>query len=589
MVAIRVQRRLAAILAMDVVGYSRLMAGNETATLGTLKALRKDVIDPNIAEQGGRTVKLMGDGALVEFPSVVDAVECAVTIQREVAGRNSGNAEDPKIVFRVGINLGDIIIDGDDIYGDGVNVAARLESLAEPGGICISGSVWEQVHGKVSISFTDLGERHVKNIDSPIRVFCAVLEQLPAAPNPVAATVTTIQLQDKPSVAVLPFVNMSGDPEQEYFADGLTEDIITALTRWRSFPVIARNSCFAYKGKAVDIKQAARDLGARYVLEGSVRKGGTRVRVTAQLIDGTRGDHVWAEKYDRNLDDIFEVQDEIVQRISAVVAPELDRAELERSTRKGPEDLDAWDLCLRAKLLLRQNTIAGNTGAREFFLRAIETQEDYADAYSGLAQSYNQDILIGTAGNRTVTATQAMEAARNAVQCDSASSWAHHELSTAYQWLNRLDDALDEARAAVELNPNDAYALHALGNKSDLAGDPKGIAYMESAQRLNPEDAQRHMHLTFLARAYLASGDPSAAADRARQAIGRQPDYVPARYLMGIALADLGRVEEARASLAKCNELSPGFVDSRRDWRPYADESRNERLRDGLCKASLAE
>ncbi|NQU69464.1 MAG: tetratricopeptide repeat protein, partial [Rhodospirillales bacterium] len=346
-----------------------------------------------------------------------------------------------------------------------------------------------------------------------------------------------------------------------------------------------RNSCFAYKDKVVDIKHAARDLGARYVLEGSVRKGGARVRITAQLIDGTNGHHVWAEKYDRNLDDIFEVQDEIVQRISAVVAPELDKAELERLTGKRSEDLDAWDLCLRAKSLLRQHTFAGNSGARDLFVRALETQEDYADAYSGLAQSYNQAILIGAAEDRAVTAIQAMEAARNAIRCDEASSWAHHELSTAYQWLNRLDDALDEARAAVDLNANDSYALHALGNKSDLAGDPNGIGYMERAQKLNPEDAQRHTHLTFLARAYVAAGDYAAAADRARQAIRRSPDYVAAHYVMGIALAHLDRREEAQASLAKCDALSAGFVESRRDWQPYADAAKNERLRDGRRKA----
>ena len=581
MVEERAQRRLAAILAADVVGYSKLMGKDEEGTLAALTAHLDDHIEPCIAEHRGRVVKTTGDGLLAEFASVVNAVRCAIAFQAGMAGRNTDIPEDQRIDFRIGVNLGDVIVQDDDVYGDGVNVAARLETLCEPGGVYVSGTVYDHVAGKLPADFDDLGEQTVKNIARPVRVYRVHMatgrKDAPGPADPASP------LRAMPSIAVLPFANTSGDAEQEYFADGLTEDLITALTRWRSFPVIARNSCFAYKDKVVDIKHAARDLGARYVLEGSVRKGGARVRITVQLIDGTNGHHVWAEKYDRDLDDIFEVQDEIVQRISAVVAPELDKAELERSTGKRPEDLDAWDLCLRAKQQLRQNTLAGNIGARELFVRATGIREDDADAYSGLAQSYNQDILIGVAEDRTATATQAMEAARNAIRCDAASSWAHHELSTAYQWLNRLDDALDEARAAVDLNPNDAYALHALGNKSDMAGDPNGIAYMERAQKLNPEDAQRHTHLTFLARAYVA------AADRARQAIRRRPEYVAAYYVMGIALAHLGRLQEARAALAKCDELSPGFAESRRNWQPYADAARNEKLLEGLRKASLLE
>ena len=587
MVEERAQRRLAAILAADVVGYSKLMGKDEEGTLATLTAHLAEHIEPCISEHRGRVVKTTGDGLLAEFASVVDAVRCAVAFQEGMAKRNSDTPVDHPIEFRIGVNLGDVIVQDDDVYGDGVNVAARLENLCEPGSVYVSGTVYHHVAGKLPAEFDDLGEQTVKNIARPVRIYRTRAETGRKAAHGPSDPLSSAP--DMPSIAVLPFANTSGDTDQEYFADGLTEDLITALTRWRSFPVIARNSCFAYKGKVVDIKHAARNLGARYILEGSVRKGGERVRITAQLIDGTNGHHVWAEKYDRNLDDIFEVQDEIVQRISAVVAPELDKAELGRSIDKRSEDLGAWDLCLRAKPLLRQNTFAGNTGARELFARAIEIHEDCADAYSGLAQSYNQDILIGAAEDRTATAIQAMEAARNAIRWDTASSWAHHELSTAYQWLNRLDDALDEARVAVELNPNDAYALHALGNKSDLAGDPNGTAYMERAQKLNPEDALRHTHLTFLARAYVVAGDYSAAVDRARKAIGRRPEYVAAHYVMGIALAHLGRLQEARASLTKCDELSTRFVESRRDWQPYADKEKNERLLDGLRKASPPE
>ena len=393
---------------------------------------------------------------------------------------------------------------------------------------------------------------------------------------------TAKTLSDTPAIAVLPFANLSADPEQEYFSDGLTEDIITALTRWRSFPVIARNSCFAYKNKAVDIKQVGRELGARYLLEGSVRKGGVSVRITAQLIDGVSGHHIWAEKYDRELNNIFEIQDDIVQRIAALVAPELAKAELKRSTSKQPQDLDAWDLGLRGMASIRERTAEGNAKARGLFTRAVAIRPDYADAHAGLAMSYNQDIFIEATEDRTATATQAIEAARNAIECDESSSWAHHELSTAYQWLDRLDDALAEARIAVDLNPNDAYGLHALGNKSDLAGDPDGIAFMEKAQKLNPEDARLPAHLTFLARAYVNIGNHGAAVDRARQAIRRRPDFVPAYYILAIALGHLGELDEARAVLAKCDDLSPDFVQSRQDWQPYADPASNERLQDGL-------
>jgi adenylate cyclase len=290
-------------------------------------------------------------------------------------------------------------------------------------------------------------------------------------------------------------------------------------------------------------------------------------------------------RYDRELDNIFAVQDDIVQRIAAVVAPELDKAELQRSTGKQSEDLAAWDLCLRGKQLLRGNSREANANARDLFLRVISVRPDYSDAHAGLAQSLNQDIIIGAADDRISVATQAMEAAANAVRYDESSSWAHHELSTAYQLLNRIDDALAEARVAVELNPYDAYALHALGNKSDLAGDPGGIGFMEKAQKLNPEDAQRHTHLTFLARAYVSVGDYDAAIERARQAIRRRPDYVAAHYVLAIASGHMGKLDEARASLKKCDELSPGFVASRRDWRPYADEAKNEKLREALRAA----
>ena len=381
---------------------------------------------------------------------------------------------------------------------------------------------------------------------------------------------------------ITPFNFPAMIPEQEYFSDGLSEDLITALTHWRSFPVISRNSSFIYKGRSIDIKQASRELGARYLLEGSVRKSGSRVRITAQFIDGETGHHIWAERYDRELSNIFELQDEIVQRITAVLAPELVKAEVKRTTGKRPGDLDAWDCFLRGMAHLRERTGTANAEARVMFERAVEVLPDYADAHAGIAMSHNMDIDMQTTGDRSASAEAALAAARRAVASDEASSIAHGQLSTAYQWLDRYDDALNEVRAAVALNPNDAVVLHGLGNKSDLAGDPEGIARMEKAQKLNPQDSQSHEHLTLLARAYVNAGDFEAAVDRPRKGIQRRPDYPHAHYILAIALGHLGHVDEGRAALDTCEQRHPGFVAARRDWQPYQEPESNARLAEGL-------
>ena len=520
------ERKLAAIVSMDVVGYSRLMEADEARTLAALRAHRSELIDGMIAAQGGRIVKTMGDGLLLEFPSVVNAVNCAIEVQDGMAARNLGVGDDKRIEFRIGINLGDIVSEDGDIYGDGVNVAARLQEASAAGGIALSGVAYESLGSLIDASFEDAGTQQFKNISRPIQLW-RWLRSTPEASSKPGIIREAPPQAEKPSVAVLPFENMSGESEQEYFSDGLTEDIITALYRWRSFPVIARNSTFVYKGKRVDVKQAASELGARYLLEGSVRRGAGRVRITAQLIDGLSGHHIWVEKYDRDLADIFDVQDEIVQRITAIVAPELARAEVKRSTAKRPEDLDAWDYCLRGMALIHERSLKANREARQMFNEAIAIQHDYSDAHAGLAMSLNGDILLGGTEDRMATAALSMQAARTALQYDEASSLAHHELSTAYQWRNRPDDALAEAKMAVELNPNDAEALHALGNKSNLAGDPDGISFMEKAQKLNPTDSKLHTHLTFLARAKLTAGDHDEAIDRVRQAIRRRPEFAP--------------------------------------------------------------
>jgi adenylate cyclase len=577
--AARDRRRLAAILAADVVGYSRLMQADETGTLSRLKDMREKVLDPAIAEYGGRIVKTTGDGLLAEFPSAVDAVQCAADLQTTMQALSAADALDRRLQLRIGINLGDIIIDDQDIYGDGVNIAARLEGLAAPGGICVSGTVRDHTGGKVEIELVDGGECELKNIGKPVHVWHW-------SPSHGDAPVPDRRLvRSRPTIAVLPFDNISGDPQQDYFADGLTEDLITALTHWRSFPVVARNSTFTYKGKATDVPQAARELGANYVVEGSVRKAGQRVRVTAQLIDGATGHHVWAERYDRDLEDIFLLQDELTHRIAAVLAPEVSRAELKRSAAKRPNDLDAWDHCLRGEALLARYSIEGAHEARAHFDNAIALDPAYSDAFTGLAHSYTQQVRLAATGDRAVLLQHAIDAAKRAIELDPESSRAHFALSTAYLLHDEQDLALAEAHLAVDLNPNDPEILHALGNKSDLAGDPAGIGRMELAQKLNLRDPSAHVHLAFLARAYVNARNPEAAIAKARAAIHRSPEYPPAHYILAIALAHAGRADDAAAALQRCEDLSPGFVASRADWRPYTDQESNKHLDAGLKKA----
>jgi adenylate cyclase len=386
-----VERKLAAILAADVAGYSRLMGADEEGTLRTLKRHRAELIDPKITEHHGRIVKTTGDGLLVEFPSVVDAVRCGAEMQLAMAARNRETPEERRIEFRLGVNLGDVIVDGGDIYGDGVNVAARLEGLAEPGGICISRAARDQVRDRLDLELEDLGEQNVKNIARPVRVFRVVLESGGGPPA------SALELPDKPSIAVLPFANMSGDAEQEYFAEGISEDIITELSRFNSVFVIARNSSFTYKGRDVKVQEVARDLGVEYVVEGSVRKAGNRVRVTAQLIEAASGNHLWAERYDRDLEDIFAVQDEVTQTVVATVAGRLEAAEMERTKRKPTERLAAYDYLLQGKDLHHRVTKEANAEGLEMLEKAIELDPDFAEAHAWLACTLGQSWARGWA------------------------------------------------------------------------------------------------------------------------------------------------------------------------------------------------
>jgi len=415
----RVERRLTAILAADVAGYSRLMGADEEGTLAALKTLRREVADPKIKEHRGRIVNTTGDGLLGEFASVVDAVRCAVEVQREMAARNTGVQPERRIDFRIGINLGDIIIDENDIFGDSVNIAARLEALAEPGGIYVSRVVRDQVRDKLAISFEDMGEQQVKNIARPVRAYRALIAERTDRPSTLSDRAAPRTLSDRPSIAVLPFNNVSGDPEQEYFVDGITEDIITALSKWRWFLVIARNSTFAYKGKSVDLKEAGRDLGVRYVLEGSMRRAGQRVRISSQLIDIATGTHLWAERYDRDLTDIFAVQDDITSRVVAAIEPALSRAESQRVIAKRPEHMGAWDYCQRGLWYVHKATRTDGTTAYGLFKQALALDPNLADAHLGLARALIVQWDYGSVEDFAPFVREAREAALLALDSEN--------------------------------------------------------------------------------------------------------------------------------------------------------------------------
>ena len=578
----RVQRRLAAILAADVAGYSRLMGKDEEGTLATLKAYR-EVIDGLIAGHEGRVFGSAGDSVIAEFASAVEAVRCAVNIQRDLEERNADLPDDHRMRFRIGINLGDVMVDGNNLLGDGVNIAARVEGLAEPGGICISGAVFQQVKKRLDLAYEDLGEREVKNIAEPVSIYLVRIAKPVSPPSPALPNTP-------PSIAVLPFENMSGDPEQEYFADGLTEDIITALSLWRSFPVIARHSTFTYKGKSVRVQQVAEELGARYVLEGGVRKAGRRVRITAQLIDAETGHHVWAQKFDRDLEDIFAIQDEVTQRIVAIVEPELERAEQKRSVAKKPTDLDAWDNYQRGMAFLYQYTKKGNRRARKMFARATKLDPSYSQPFIGLAYSHQLDILNEYTESREHSIDKLFGAARQAIALDDKNSMAHLMLGFACRWARKHDMAIAEAEKAVELNPSNAFALFHLGNVLDFGGNPdEGIKAIKKGFQLNSRGPRIHYDMSLLARAHLNARRYEDAVEWARKAIHHLPDHARAHAILAIGLAHLGRLAEARVALDECERVGPGFAKRWALLRQYRNPADNEHILEGLRKARLAE
>jgi TolB-like protein/class 3 adenylate cyclase len=478
----RVERRLAAVLAADVAGYSRLMAANEEGTLARLKAVRKALVDPAIASHRGRIVKTTGDGMLVEFASAVDAVRSAVEVQRSMAEQNAVVPQDQMIQFRIGIHVGDIIIDDNDIFGDGVNIAARLEGIAEPGGVCLSDDAYRQIRGKVEIACDDLGPQTLKNIAEPMRAWRVQLGGQSSAtvkPASLVGQAPTLALPDKPSIAVLPFQNMSGDPEQEYFADGIVEDIITALSRFGQLFVIARNSSFTYKGRAVDVKQVGRELGVRYVLEGSVRKAAKRIRITGQLIDATTGAHVWADRFEGGLDDIFDLQDQVTATVIGQLAPTLEKAEIERAKRKSTENLDAYDYHLRGFAKFYQNTKQSTDEALALFHKAIELDPEFAAAYGMAARCYAVRKINGWVTDRTHEVAEVTHLAGRAVELgkDDAIALCTAGFALAYVGGN-LDFGAALVDRAISLNPNLAIAWSFGGMVRNYLGEPtKAIEY----------------------------------------------------------------------------------------------------------------
>ncbi len=482
------ERRLAAILVADVVGYSRLMGEDEAATLSRLKAAREEVLQPLIAEHRGRVVKLMGDGLLVEFASVVDAVECAHAWQERICRRESDRDENARLLFRIGINLGDVITEGEDIYGDGVNIAARLEALAEPGGICISGGVHEQVRGKISYAFQGIGPQSVKNIARPVDAYTLRPDDLVTVGPATSGghdSVTGAK-GERPAIAVLAFKNLSGDADQEYFADGVAEDIITALSRHRWLTVIARNSSFTYKGQGIDLKRVSRQLGVRYVLDGSVRKAGNRVRVGAQLIDAGSGNQIWAGRYDRVLEDIFAVQDEITGAIVAAIAPELGKAEQQHATSKKSENLNAWEAYQRGMWHLYQRTRDDLAEARRLFATALSLDPGLSAACAGLVDAYYYEVVLGLAASATENRSKALEAARRAVELDPEDAAAHCAMGKARIVRREHVLAVPDLKLAIELNPSLAWAHYGLGAAAEFRGQPEqAIEHLERAIRLS--------------------------------------------------------------------------------------------------------
>ena len=553
----RTQRRLAAIVSADVVGYSRLMGADETGTLAALNAHRSELIDPLVAKHGGRIVKTMGDGLLLEFPSVVAAVECVIEAQTGLAERNADVAADEAIQFRVGVHLGDVIVEGDDIFGDGVNVAARLEGLSEANAMALSDDAYRQVRDRLDADREDGGEHEVKNIARPVHVWRWSAQEKQSLQGTDVVS-EALALPDKPSIAVLPFANMSGDPEQEYFSDGISEDIITALFKVHWLFVIARNSTFTYKGSAIDVARVAKELGVRYVVEGSVRKAGNKVRITAQLIDGTNGNHVWAERYDRELDDIFALQDEITETIVGRIDTELRFSEMDRARRKPPANLDAWELYQRGLWHNYKVTTEDNEAARNLFQKAVERDPNFAVAHAGIALTCFREINQGYGDNLADRLAQGLAAGEQAVALDDKDGSTHFALGRVLLLAGQGDRAIAELEKSVALYPSFAHGYFGLGHTLNWYGRAaEGITWLDMAMRLSPHDPSLWAMQTIRATCCINLKNYDEAVEWARKSANSDAKQFWPHIHMASALVGQGRQDEARTAIETARRLKP--------------------------------
>jgi TolB-like protein len=568
---VRVERRLAAILAADIAGYSRLIEADEEGALSRLRALRTELIDPKIAFHHGRIVKTTGDGLLVEFASVVDALRCATEVQAAIAESNTRLPADGRIEFRIGINVGDIVVEHGDIFGDGVNVAARLEGLAEPGGICVSARVQEDAAGRLALTFEDMGNQALKNITRPVRAYRVVTAAGSASPQSSSGP----PLPDKPSIAVLPFANMSGDPEQEYFVDGMVEEIITALSRIRWLFVIARNSTFTYKGRAIDVKQVGRELGVRYVLEGSVRKAGQRVRITGQLIEALTGTHLWADRFDGSLEDVFDLQDKVASSVAGVIEPALQAAETARSAGRPTNDLTAYDLYLRAYALTLSST-RQVPEALSLLEQAITRDPRYGPALAWAAFCCVRLVVDGRSEDREADRLKGTDFARRALEVagddPGVLANAAHALAYFGEDVGAMISLVDRALA---LNPNYARGWHISGYLRLLAGQPDiAIEHTEAALRLSPR-ARVGSSLGNIGYAHFASRRFDEAVPKLLLAIQEDPSAPPPYRVLAACYAHMGRLDDAREIVRRLRAITSIVI-------PVASVQRNAEIRELL-------
>ena len=582
-------RKLAAILAADVVGYSRLAGADEDRTLARLRALRSDLIDPTIAVHNGRIVKRMGDGILAEFRSVVDAVRCAIEMQNSMVERNAGLPPERRIEFRIGVHLGDVVEESDgDLMGDGVNIAARLEGIAKPGAICLSVDAYRQVRARLDLAVTDLGEAQLKNIVDPIRVYSlevgVPIQAKPAAPGKPSAPSPVVQ---KPSVAVLAFNNMSGDAEQEYFSDGISEDIITDLSKLSNLHVVARNSSFVYKNAAVSVPDVAKALGVRYVLEGSVRKAGNRVRVTAQLINSTSGGHVWASRFDRDLTDIFAIQDELTKEIVSALKCKLTIGEQGRMAPRRSVNVEAFELFLRGREQTWLATRAGNIAARGLLERAIAIDPEYAAAHAVVAMTHVLDYANGYSSDPEQSLREGLALAQRVVSMDEEEPAGHFALGAAYLWSREYDKAQAEAQRSLALSPNSADGLRMKAHIQIFSGDPGGaLENLDAYMKRDPH--YPGIALQLVADARFALGEYEQAIAAIEQRLAGNPQSETAYALLASCYGQLGRSEECQKAWADTLRISPGFsMERRRRVLPFRNSEDFERRVEGLRKGGV--